>query len=52
MTDNDDDDDEEDDDLKFNLPCSTLYHPVESNFNDFRALIFHFANVPLTVPIS
>ena len=40
-----DDDDDDDDDLKFSLPCSTLYHPVESNFNDFRTLFFHFVNV-------
>ena len=43
------DDDDDDDDLNFNLSCSTLYHPVESNFNDFTALFFHFINVPLTV---
>jgi hypothetical protein len=42
-------DDDDDDDLKFNLPFSTLYYPVESNFNDFTALCFHVIDVPLTV---
>jgi hypothetical protein len=44
-----DDDDDDDDELKFNLPFSTLYYPVESNVNNFTALCFHVIDVLLTV---